>query len=163
MPVNDVPGAIDLIKSWMEQRGISESSEVKPTPGGISFQFRGVDSSGIPFAVLQPETWKKTVVIVSEVTITDDRFNSISSMRPKDRDDFLGNLQKDITFAPSAFAFDPTFDKTGIPRGIQFSKEICYDGLTEDRLNEAMRDVIRSVLFVIWRIRKEFGNPPTKE
>jgi hypothetical protein len=159
MSVNDIPGAIDLIKAWMDQRGISDGVETKPTPNGVFFQFIGKDVTGIPFVIIRPEAWKKTVLIVSEVLINDDRVKSIESMRPKDRDEFLHNLQKDITFAPAQFAFDPTFDTTGIPRSIQFSKEICYDGLTQDRLNDAMRDVVRSALFVIWQIRKEFGNP----
>jgi len=159
MSVNDIPSAIDLIKAWMDQRGISDGIETKPTPEGVSFQFTGKDITGIPFAIIQPGMWKRMVLIVSEVTINDDRVKSIEAMRQEDRDEFLYNLQKDIAFLPAPFAYDPTHEKTGIPKGIQFSKEICYDGLTEDRLNDAVRDVVKSALFVIWRIRKELGNP----
>jgi len=159
MSVNDIPGAIDLIKTWMDQMGISDGVETKPTPGGVFFQFTGKDVTGIPFAIIQPEKWKRTVLVISEVTINDDRIKSIESMRPEDRDEFLYNLQKDITFLPAPFAYDPTHEETGIPKGIQFSNEICYDGLTEDRLNNAMRDVVRSALFVIWEVREKFGNP----
>jgi len=159
MSVEDIASAIDLIKNWMTQKGISDRVEMEPTPTGTSFQFTGKDATGVPFTIIQPENWKKTVLVISEVGITQERIESIESMSPQDRDEFLYNLQKDIMFAPAQFAFDPTFKETGIPRGIQFSKEICYDGLTEDRLNDAMRDVVRSALFVIWVIRKKFGNP----
>jgi hypothetical protein len=159
MSVNDIPGAIDLITAWMDQRGIFDGVETKPKPDGVSFQYTGKDITGIPFAIIQPEAWKRAVLVVSEVTINDERVKSIEAMRQEDRDEFLYNLQKDITFLPAPFAYDPTHAKTGIPRGIQFSKEICYDGLTEDRLNDAVRDVVRSALFVIWEIRNELGNP----
>lgn len=159
MSIEDIPGAISLIKAWMKQRAITEGTETTPTPAGVFFQFIGKDATGIPFLIIQPESWRETILVVSEVIITDDRVKSIESMRPKDREGFLYNLRKDITFAPAQFSFDPTYDKTGIPRSIQFSKEICYDGFTQDRLNEAVRDIVKCALFLIWTIRKEFGDP----
>jgi len=159
MSVEDIDDAISLIKDWIEQRGVSDGINTEPTPEEVYFQFTCKDYTEIPFIVAQPKEWKKTILIVSQVDINEDRVKSIESMRPKDRDEFLYNLQKDISFAPANVAFDPSFDKTGIPRGIQFSREICYDGLTEDNLNKAVHDVVKCDLFVIWRIRKEFGNP----
>ncbi|HUS76758.1 MAG TPA: DUF2299 family protein [Methanothrix sp.] len=159
MPVNDVPSAINLINGWMKQRGISSSGKTEPTPSGVFFEFICKDVTGMPFAIIQPETWEKTVLVISEVAITDGRFKSIELLTPEDRDDFLYNLQQDSSLLPAPFALDPTFEETGIPRGIQFNKEICYDGLTEDRLNDVVRDVVRSALFVIRTIRKKFGNP----
>jgi hypothetical protein len=159
MSVHDVDGAIRLIKDWIEQRGISAGIKIDPTPEDFYFQFTGKDEAEIPFTIFQPKGWKKTILILSQVEINEDRVKSIESMRLKDRDEFLYNFQKDISFAPANIAFDPSFDETGIPRGIQFQSEICYDGLTEDRLNDAMRNVVKCTLFVIWRIRKEFGNP----
>ena len=156
MSVENIAGTIELIKTWMTQRGISEGLETKPTPSGFSFQFTGKSASEIPFTIIQPEKLEKTVIIISEVRIAEEHIKSIKSMRSKDCDEFLYNLQKDIMFAPAQFAFDPDFKKTGIPKSIQFSKEICYDGLTEDRLNEAVQDVVRGTIFVIWQIRKEF-------
>ena len=158
MPVEDIASAIELIKAWVTQHGISEGVETKPTPDGFSFHFTGKGTRDIPFTILQPEAWKRTVLILSEVTIAEDDIKYIKSMRPGDRDKFLYNLQKDIMFTSTHFALSPDFEKTGIPSGIQFSKEICYDGLTEDRLNNAIGEVIKNVIFVIWSIRKEFGN-----
>lgn len=159
MSIENIDGAISLIKDWMEQKGISDGIKTEPTPDDFYFQFTGKDEAEIPFTVFQPKNWKKTILILSQVDINEDRVKCIESMRPKDRDEFLYNLRKDITFAPANTAFDPSFDDTGIPRGIQFQEEICYDGLTEDRLNEAVRNVVKCVLFVIWRIRREFGEP----
>lgn len=159
MSVEDTDGAIRLIEDWIEQKGISDGIKVEPTPEDFYFQFTGKEEAEIPFTIFQPKSWKKTILILSQVDINEDRVKSIESMRSKDREEFLYTLQKDITFAPASVAFDPSFDETGIPRGIQFQKEICYDGLTEDRLNEAMRNVVDCVGYVIWRIRREFGNP----
>ncbi len=159
MSVEDTNGAISLIEDWMAQRGIDDGTKTEPTHEDFYFQFTGKDETGIPFTIFQPKSWKKTLVILSQVDINEDRVKSIESMRPKDRDEFLYSLQKDISLAPANVAFDPSFSETGIPKGIQFQTEICYDGLTEDRLNEGMLNVVKCAIFVIWRIRKEFGNP----
>ncbi|TRZ66890.1 MAG: DUF2299 domain-containing protein [Methanothrix sp.] len=158
MSVENIASAIELIKTWMTQRGISEGLETKPTPGGFSFHFTGKSASEMPFTIIQPEQLEKTVIIISEVRIAEEHIKSIKAMRSKDCDEFFYNLRKNIVFAPAQYAFDPDFEKTGILKSIQFSKEICYDGLTEDRLNEAVQDVVRGAIFVIWQIRKEFGD-----
>ena len=156
MPVNDVSSARTLIEGWMKHRKVFQS-ETLPAPEPFYFQFVGKEENGLPFTVLQPKEWDTSILMLAEITIGDSHFKSLESMRPKDRERFLDDLQRSITFGPATFAFDPTFQITGIPKGIQFSKEMCYDGLTEDRLSSSMRDVIKGVLFVTWRVRKEFG------
>jgi hypothetical protein len=158
MLVEDADGAISLIKDWIEQKGISNCIMLEPTPDDTYFQFNGTDKTEIPFLIVQPKEWKKTILILSEVAVTANRIKSIEAMKPKAKDEFLYNLYRDIAFLSAPYAFGP-LDKTGIPTGIQFQREICYDGFTEDRLNKAVRDVVECVLFVIWRIRNEFGEP----
>jgi hypothetical protein len=161
MPVNDISGARTLIEGWMKHRKVFQSETV-PAPEKLWFQFIGKEENGLPFTVLQPKKWDTSILVLAEITIGEWHFKSLEAMRSKDREEFLDNIRRSITFAPATYAFDPTFPITGIPKGVQFSKEICYDGLTEDRLSGSMRDVIMGVLFVMSRIRKEFGNSPTE-
>lgn len=163
MSVEDIDGAISLIKEWIEQRGISKGTKIEPTSEEFYFQFTGEDEAEIPFTIFQPKSWRRTILILSQVDLSKEHIKSLESMRPKDRDDFLCDLRKDIAFASASVAFDPALDETGILKGIQFQEEICYDGLTEDRLNNAVKSVIRGSLFIIWRIRREFGEVEGEE
>lgn len=157
MSVEDIDGAIRLIKEWMGQRGISNGTKIEPTPEEFYFQFTGEDEAEIPFTIFQPKSWGRTILILSQVDLSKEHVKSIESMRPKDRDEFLYDLRKDIAFTSASVAFDPAFDETGIIKSIQFQEEICYDGLTEDRLNNAVKSTLKGSLFIIWRIRREFG------
>ena len=69
MCVKDTDGAISLVKDWIEQRGISGGIKIEPTPEDVYFQFTGKDVTGIPFLIVQPKTWKKTLLIVSEGSV----------------------------------------------------------------------------------------------
>ncbi len=145
----------DFIKRWMDHRKVF-ISEADKIPDEMIFLFNGKSELGIPFTVLQPRNWETSVIVLSETRIGEEHINFLKSMRLRDRKEFLSNLIEDISFAPATYAFDPEFDKTGIPIAIQFSKEICYDGLTEDRLSKCMNDVVKCSSFVILRFRKEF-------
>ena len=157
MSVEDTDGAIRLIKEWMGQRGISNGTKIEPTPEEFYFQFTGEDEAEIPFTIFQSKSWERTILILSQVDLSKEHVKSIESLRPKDRDEFLFDLRKDIAFTSASIAFDPDFNDTGIIKSIQFQEEICYDGLTEDRLNNAVKSVLKGSLFIIWRIRREFG------
>jgi hypothetical protein len=69
----------------------------------------------------------------------------------------LWNLQRDIVFAPPTYSFNPEYQKDGTFKGVQFTKEISYDELTEGKLGDAVIDVTRCVLWVIWTFRRAFG------
>lgn len=146
----------DFIKQWMQRRKVfvSEASNI---PDNLIFVFQGRSTVGISFTILQRREWETTVIVLCEAKVSDEHTELLKSMRPKDRKIFLNNVINGISFAPAAYAFDPDFINTRIPTSIQFSREICYDGLTEDKLNECMLDVVKCVTHVIRQFQEEFG------
>jgi hypothetical protein len=152
---SDIVEPKQFIKNWMEHRKVFVS-EADKTPEDFTFVLNGNYELEIPFTILQPKAWETSIMVLSEARMGEQHVAALKSMRSKDRKEFLDNLIKEISFAPAIFAFDPEFEKTGIPAGIQFSREICYDGLTEDKLSECMYDVTRCLAFVIRQFKKEF-------
>lgn len=150
--------AKSFAKTWMENNGVF-SREVIPCPGDFDFILEGMALNGIPFIITQPEHLATAVMAIVNVRVTESSLASLNSMDGKEREEFLWNLQRDLVFAPPNFAFDPDYEKTGIPKGFQLSKEIYYDELTEGRLAEAVNYATRSALWVIWSFRRKFGLP----
>jgi len=137
-----------IVKDWMDHRKVFDF-EINPTPDNLYFQFNGKSEGGIGFTVMQPKIWETSILVMAEVTIGESHLKTLESMRTKDRNEFMINLIKSIVFAPASFALDPTFKQKGFPQGIQLTKEICYDNLTEDRLSNSMRDVVRCVVYIL--------------
>jgi len=156
MPANDATSAKKFVKDWMDHRKVFDI-EIDPTPGNLYFQFTGKSEGGIGFTVMQPKIWDTSVLVMAEVKIGEQHSKILESMRQKDREEFIFNLKKDIIFAPASYALDPTLETKGYPQGIQFSKEICYDNLTEDRLSNSMRDVVSCVIYILELFKNELG------
>jgi len=154
--VKTVDQAKSLAQTWMQNSG-SFSKEILPCPSDLNFILEGMAPNGIPFLVIQPRQLKSAVAAIANVRITESSFASLSALDRSERDEFLWNLKRELMFAPPTFAFDPTFEETGIPKGIQFSKEVYYDELTEGRLAEAVNCVTRSALWVVWSFGRRFG------
>ncbi|MDQ1318018.1 MAG: hypothetical protein QG588_1674 [Candidatus Poribacteria bacterium] len=156
MPANDATSAKKFVKDWMDHRKVFDI-EIDPTPGNLYFQFTGKSEGGIGFTVMQPKIWDTSVLVMAEVKIGEQHSKILESMRQKDREEFIFNLKKNIIFAPASYALDPTLETKGYPQGIQFSKEICYDNLTEDRLSNSMRDVVSCVIYILELFKNELG------
>lgn len=156
--IKTIDQAKSLVQTWMRDSGISPK-EILPCPEDLNFILEGMAPNGIPFLIIQPKQCERAVVAIANVRITDSSFASLSALSVDERDEFLWNLKRELMFTPPTFAFDPTFAKTGIPKRMQFSKEVYYDELTEGRLAEAVNYATRSALWVVWTFRRKFGMP----
>ena len=151
-----------LIQGWMNDRRFFDPAlSPTPTPDGFHFIIGGKAVNEIPFSILQPKDLERTVMVISNVTLGKEHFDSFNAMEKEERDNLLWNLQKEIVFASPLYSFNPEYKVDGTFKGIQFSKEISYDELTEGRLGDAVSNVTRCVLWVIWTFRRKFG--PLKE
>jgi hypothetical protein len=158
LEINTADQAKSLAETWMKNHGYAPT-EISPCPTDLSFMLQGMAINGMPFLVIQPKDLESAIVVIANVRVTESSFASLNSMTKEARDEFLWNLKKDLMFAPPTFSFDPSYETTGIPKGIQFSKEVYYDELTEGRLAEAVDFAVRSALWVVWTFRREFGAP----
>ncbi|MDF0593145.1 DUF2299 family protein [Methanotrichaceae archaeon M04Ac] len=156
MTISNPAEAKRFVESWMGHRGVS-GAEITQIQENIYFQLNGMSDIGIGFTVFQPKTWETTISVIAEVKIGEPHLKIFETMRTKDREGFMLNLIKSITNLPANYAFDPTYETAGYPRGIQFAKEIYYDNLTEDKLGNSMLDVIKCVSYVLWLFRVELG------
>jgi hypothetical protein len=156
--IKDIESAKSSAQTWMQNNGVF-SKEILPCPDDLNFMLEGKAPTEIPFLIIQPKQLKGAIVVISNVRITESSFASLSALTVKEREEFLWNLKRELMFIPPTFAFDPTYEETGIPKGIQFSKEVYYDEFTEGRLAEAVSYTTRSALWVVWTFRRKFHQP----
>ncbi|VVB62995.1 Uncharacterised protein [uncultured archaeon] len=162
MVVETTEEAKELIQGWMNDRRFFDPA-LSPTPIPEEFHFivGGKAANEIPFSVLQPKELERTVVVIANVTLGKMHFDAFNAMKKEERDNLLWDLQKEIIFASPLYSFNPEYNVDGTFKGIQFTKEISYDELTEGRLGDAVSSVTRCVLWVVWTFRRKFG--PSKE
>jgi hypothetical protein len=132
---------------------------VDPIPINLKFLFIGKGHGEIPFLITQSIMSERSIAVIVNVNISESSHKGLTEMCERDREEFLWGLKKEIMFAPANFAFDPEFEKTGIPKAVQFSRVIYFDDLSESRLAEVVDYTIRSALWLIWTFGRRFGSP----
>jgi hypothetical protein len=158
MSVENTNEARELIQGWMDDRGFFDAVlSPAPIPEGFHFIIGGKAANGLPFSVLQPDELIETVMVIANVSLSKEHFDAFNDLNAKDRDMLLWNLQRDIMFKSPTYSFNSEFQTDGTFKGIQFTKEISYDELTKGKLGDAVIDVTRCVLWVIWTFGREFG------
>ncbi len=146
----------DFAQKWMTDMGYF-GREIDPCPDGFNFMLEGTAPNKIPFLIIQSKESENILIVLATVRVTDSSFNSLSALSKGDRDEFLWNLQKDLLSLPPTLSFDPTFDETGIPKGMQFSQEIQFEDLTRGMLSESIKYTTRCALWVVWSFKRRFG------
>jgi len=159
MAVGNTEEAKALAQRWLDDAEGYSGKLVDPSPASLKFLFIGKGYGEIPFIIAQSKESKRFMDIIVNVNISESSNKYLSEMSKKDREDFLWGLKKEIIFAPANFAFDPEFEKTGVPKAVQFSRRIYFEDLSEGRLEEAVNYTIRSALWLIWTFRRRFGPP----
>jgi hypothetical protein len=116
--------------------------------------------SGRHLSIIQPKNHEDMVVILSRIMLADVHKNALLAMQRKDRLKLLWNMRYALLFQESSFEMQPGGESL---EGIQFTHEIYYDGLTKNKLMEAMRENFKCELYVVWKFQEIFGDRPGPE
>jgi hypothetical protein len=155
MAVNNIEEAKTKIEEWMKGRFPQKDA---PVSEPNNFQYNSETANGIGFSVIQPKGHPDFVVVVAAIAIDPYQLKKLESIDPKNRDDLLWDLKKELLFWPPHFKFDNPI----IPQSIQFHTEISFDELTIGRLHDALNQITRCMLWIAWSLGREFGVPSEK-
>jgi hypothetical protein len=105
--------------------------------------------------VIQPNNREDMIVILSTIRLADVHQRALQAMPRKDREKFIWNMRYSLLFQDANFQMEPGGTELTT---IQFTREIYYDGLTKNKLMEALRSNFKSELFVVWKFQETFGD-----
>jgi hypothetical protein len=69
-------------------------------------------------------------------------------------------MRYDLLFQQSSFEIE---SERGDLQGIHFTREIYYDGLTKNKLMEAVRENFKCELYIVWKFQEVFGEGQTSK
>lgn len=131
------------IMEWLKEEEMYKESVINET---IHFGFVAKNPNAPigSFTVAQPKVREDLVLIVLTLEFGGDLFEKLRKMSSQEKIDFWTSFKLGIVFATPTFLLHPSEDA---PKTIEFRREIYYDGLTKDRLMEAIRDLHRCLLY----------------
>jgi len=131
------------IEKWLVDEEFSVSSVADEN---AHFFYKVTKDGGVTLSVLQRQNKTDSILIVSDVSLTDEDQKKLAPMPEKDRRSMLLDIRMDLL---------STEWKT-----IRVSKSIFYDGLSKDRFFETMDIVMRAVLLIVFTFQRKFDITP---
>lgn len=104
--------------------------------------------------VVFPKNRDDMVVIASGIKLSDEHYAQIMSLDAEKRNELLWEMRFTLLFLPTGFQILPNAEN---PQLFQFTRELYFDGLNKNLFMDALKQVHRCKLFVIWTMQKISG------
>lgn len=157
MPAKEIEDTCNKITRWLTEEGLyKERIQDENLYFHLTAEFPV--RSGRHLSIIQPKNREDMIIVLSRIMLADVHKTALSAMPRKERLKFLWNMRYALLFQESSFDMQPGGESL---EGIQFTREIYYDGLTKNRLMEAMRENFKCELYVVWRFQEVFGDRPS--
>ena len=143
----------DKIKTWLaEENMFKEELESE----GLYFQIAAEypARSGRHLSIIQPQGHEDMIVLFSRIMLAEVHQKALTHLLPQQKEKLMWQMRYDLLFRKSSFEIEPVGEDM---RSIRFTREIYYDGLTKDRLMEAIRENFKCELYVVWKFQELFG------
>jgi len=104
--------------------------------------------------IVFPKNREDMIVIASGIKLSDEHYRSIMSLGEAKRDEILWDIRFRLLFLETGFQILPNVKD---PQIFQFTREVYFDGLNKNLFMDALKQVHRCKLFIIWMMQKTFG------
>lgn len=141
------------IKAWLTQEGLFKE-QVQDENLSFHLAAEYPARSGRHVSIIQPKNREDMIAVFSRIRLAEVHRKALSAMPLKEKEQFLWSMRYDLLFQESSFEMEP---RGGDLESIHFTREIYYDGLTKNKLMEALRENFKCELYVVWKFQEVFG------
>jgi hypothetical protein len=142
------------IEKWLVDEEFRVSSVADEN---ARFFYKVTKDGGVTLSVLQRQNKTDSILIVGDVSLTDEDQKKLATIPEKDRRSMLLDIRMDLLSTKCRWQFIPP---TQSWKTIRVSKSIFYDGLSKDRFFETMDIVMRAVLLIVFTFQRKFDITP---
>jgi hypothetical protein len=147
------------IYDWLAEEGMFRKEVDDPK---ASFHFGINYPVGTPYhiEVLKPRDMNDGVLIISILRVAPSHKTALAKLSVEKRKPIIHDLRLGLLNRRPGFSVK---ENEGVWEAVQFQVRILYDSLTKSALLEAIDDVFRSMLTVIWTFGHNFGAPTEQQ
>lgn len=149
---------VRMIKDWLTEEGVFRN-QIADDKAHFHFQIEFPAGSGHLMGIVFPKPREDIVIIIGGTGLIKEHYDKLKLMPNKEKKDLLWNMRFDLLFKESEFVMIPSPEDL---QKIQFIRPLRLEGLTRNIIMDAIRDNYRCVLYVIWTMKRQFGEAPPK-
>lgn len=147
------------VYDWLAQEGMFRK-EVDDPKAAFHFGINYPVGSPYHIEIVKPRDMKDGLLIVSVLRIAPSHVNALAKQDPEKRKDLLYDLRLRLLSRRPGFSVK---EDDGVWSAVQFQMRLLHDSLSKTSLLEAIDEVFRSMLFVIWTFGHHFGVPTDQQ
>jgi hypothetical protein len=141
------------VREWLVEDGLYKD---KVTDENADFHFLAeIPPNSRQFIdVVFPKNRDDMIVIASGVRLADEHYSALMSLSSERREELLWDIRFKLLFLETGFQIVPGVQD---PRIFQFTRELYFDGLNKNVFMDALKQIYRCKLFIVWTMQKLFG------
>ena len=143
------------VRKWFEEEDMFED-EVDDPKSVFNYVINYPVNIQHRMNVIQPKDGKDKVMVLSGARFEPETVERMRGMPGPELEDLMWDLRLTLCARPTEFELSRG-KENGAPEAVLISTLIYSDGLTKDRLMGAVRDVYKSKLIALWKIRQRTG------
>ncbi|MFX1565958.1 MAG: DUF2299 domain-containing protein [Promethearchaeota archaeon] len=143
------------VYDWLAEEGMFRK-EVDDAKSAFHFGINYPVGSPYHIEVVKPKDMKDGILVVSVLRVAPSHKNALAKLAPEKRKPLIHELRLRLLSRRPGFSVK---ENDGVWDAVQFQMRILHDNLTKTTLMEAIDEVFRSMLFVIWTFGYTFGIP----
>ena len=147
------------IYDWLAEEGMFRKDVDDPKAAfhfGINFPV----NSPYHIEVVKPRDMKDGVLIVSVLRVAPSHQTALAKLSVEKRKSLVHDLKLQLLTRRPGFSLK---ENEGVWDAVQFQVRLLNDNLSKTTLLEAIDDVFRSMLIVIWTFGHNFGVPTDQQ
>jgi len=140
------------ILEWFVKDGIFRR-EIQDENAEFHFILEVPPNSSQFIDVLQPKKMD-FIIVASGIKLSDGDYKAVMSLSEQERERFMWEIKFGMIFLPTEFKILPDSKN---PQLFQFTRKLYIENLTRQSLMDAIAEVHKCKLFIIWKLRERFG------
>ena len=139
------------VKDWLLEEGILKS-EVPDEMAEWHYVVEFPAKSNQVSDIIKPKD-RKMILVLSGIVLSESHYKAFNSLTPEEKQKLIHKWKMDLLFRRADFRLIP--DAMNLQR-IEFSIPIFEDSLTKTSVIEALRELFKCKLYIIWNVQHEF-------
>ncbi len=141
----------EMIRFWLEDEGMFRK-DVDDANADFHFIIEVPPGSNQVIDIIAPKN-KDLLLVASGVKLSDEHYSAVMSMDDKERERFMWDIRFSLIFLKTEFQIIPNAIS---PQLFQFTRKLYQENLTRQSLMDAVGEVHKCKLFIIWKMREKF-------
>ena len=140
-----------LVKEWLLEEGILKS-EVPDEMADWHYVVEFPAKSNQVSDIVKPKD-KRMILLLSGIVLSESHYRAFNSLTPEEKQKLVHKWKMDLIFRRADFRLIP--DAMNLQR-VEFSIPIFEDALSKSSVIEALRELFKCKLYIIWNVQHEF-------